>query len=136
MDVSHRHLLIHPLVWNQEEERDMRALFLRDFVADAWIGIYHQERGRTQKLRFDLLVYLTGPYDWRDEIGDVLDYDHLRQGILGILAAGHINLLETLAERVVAMCFAHPQAAAVHLQITKLEAHGDCLVGYETRRKR
>ena len=39
-------------------------------------------------------------------------------------------------ERIVAFCFGYPQVGGVHLQITKLEAHDDCEVGYETRRRR
>ena len=136
MDLNDQLMHIHPLVWSREEENDLRALFIRDLVADAHVGVYHQEQGRTQKLRFNLCVYLQPPFDWSDRLQDVLDYDKLRRGILDILAAGHINLLETLAERIVGMCFAHQQVAAVQLQIVKLEAHGDCQVGYETRRKR
>ena len=48
----------------------------------------------------------------------------------------HINLLETLGERIVQMCFGHAQVHGVHLQITKPEAHGDCEVGFETMRRR
>ena len=136
MDMNEQIMLIHPLVWNREEERDVRALFVRDLVARAQIGAHHGEKGRTQALRFNLCVYLQPPFDWADRLEDVLDYDRLRQGILDILAGGHINLLETLAERIVEMCFAHAQVQGLHLQIAKLEAHGDCQVGYETRRRR
>src|SRR5262249_23073748 len=80
--------------------------------------------------------YLGPPYDWGDRLEDVLDYDRLRQGILDILAGGHIKLLETLGERVVEMCFAFAQVDGGHLQIVKLEAHADCEVGDETRRPR
>lgn len=116
--------------------RDLRALFLRNFEAPARIGIYPGEQGREQRLRFDLCVQLRPPYDWHDRIDDVLDYDRLRQGILDLLAAGHINLLETLGERILALCFGFRQVHAVHLQITKLEAHADCEVGIELRRRR
>ncbi len=34
------------------------------------------------------------------------------------------------------MCFAYPQVRGVHLQIAKLEAHQDCVVGYEALRRR
>ena len=72
-------------------------------------------------------------------IGNEVDeraYDRLRQGILDIVVQGHIRLIETLGGRIVEMCFVHPQVDGVHLQIVKVEAHGDCEVGYETRRRR
>ncbi len=136
MDMNEPLLHIHPLVWREDDVRDVRALFVRNFVVPAHIGVNHGEEGRTQKLRFNLCVYLRGPFEWGDRLADVLDYDCLRQGILDILAGGHIKLLETLGERVVAMCFGFAQVEGVHLQIAKLEAHGDCEVGYETRRRR
>jgi 7,8-dihydroneopterin aldolase/epimerase/oxygenase len=136
MDMRERVMLIHPLVWRDEEARDVRALFLKDFVLPARIGAHCAEEGRTQRLRLNLCVYLQPPFDWHDRLGDVLDYDRLRQGILDIVAQGHIRLIETLGGRIVEMCFGHAQVEAVHLQIVKLEAHGDCEVGYETRRRR
>lgn len=129
-------LHLHPLVWNREEDQDVRALFLRDFVVAARIGVYPHEQDRTQRLRFNLGVELRPPFDWHDRLDDVLDYDRLRHGILEILAAGHINLLETLGERIVALCFGYAQVQALHLRIEKLEAHEDCIVGYEVRRRR
>ena len=136
MKMNEQLMLIHPLVWNREDERDVRALFLRDLRVPAYIGVNHQEQGRTQQLRINLCVYLQPPFEWGDRLTDVLDYDRLRQGILDIIGQGHINLLETLGERIVQMCFSHAQVHGVHLQINKPEAHDDCEVGYETAVKR
>ncbi len=136
MDMNEPLLHLHPLVWKSEDERDVRALFIRDLVVPARIGVYPQEKGRTQPLSFNLCVYLQPPFEWHDRLEEVLDYDGLRQGILDIVGAGHINLLETLAERIVELCFGYPQVQGLHLTIAKLEAHRDCVVGYETRRKR
>jgi len=136
MKMNEQVMLIHPLVWSREEERDVRALFVRELVVDAHVGVCHHEQGATQKLRINLCAYLRPPYEWNDRLEDVLDYDRLRQGILALLSRGHINLLETLGERIVEMCFAHHQVQGVHLQVTKLEAHEDCEVGYETLRRR
>ncbi len=136
MKMNEQLMLIHPLVWTHEEEQDVRALFLRDLRVPARIGVNHSEQGRTQQLRINLCAYLCPPFEWGDQLADVLDYDRLRQGILDLIAQGHINLLETLGERIVQMCLAYPQVHGVHLQIAKLEAHDDCEVGYETMRKR
>jgi 7,8-dihydroneopterin aldolase/epimerase/oxygenase len=136
MQMNEQVMLIHPLVWSREEQRDVRALLLRDFKVPAQIGVNHQEQGRTQVLRINLCAYVGAPASESDQISDVLDYDKLRGGILDIIAAGHINLLETLGERIVQMCFGYSQVHGVHLQIAKPEAHADCEVGYETMRKR
>src|SRR5262245_54516022 len=136
MDMHARVMLIHPLVWRDQEARDVRALFLKDFVLPARIGVRGSEEGRTQQLRLNVCVYLRPPFDWHDRIDEVLDYDRLRDGILEIVAQGHIRLIETLGGRIVDMCFRHSQVEGVHLQIVKLEAHTDCEVGYETWRRR
>lgn len=136
MDMKESLLSIHPLVRRRDDEDDVRALFLRNFVAEARVGVYDHEQGRLQQVRFDLEVQLRPPLELRDRLEDVLDYDRLRQGILDILAAGHVNLLETLAERILAMCFSHREVAAAQLRICKLQAHNDCEVGYEVRRRR
>lgn len=136
MDMKEPLYQLHPLVWNREDDRDVRALIIRDLVIPADIGVYPQEQGHPQNLRFDLRIELQPPFEWHDRLEEVLDYDKLRQGILDIVNAGHINLLETLAERIVAMCFEYPQVQGLRLQIAKLEAHRDCVVGYETQRRR
>lgn len=135
MDLMEPILNIHPLARRREDESDLRTLFLRNFMAQARVGVYDHEHGRGQQVRFDLEVSLRPPAELRDRLQDVLDYDCLRQGILDIVAAGHVNLLETLAERILAMCFGHPEVVAVQLRITKLQAHDDCEVGYEVRRR-
>ncbi len=116
-------MLIHPLVWNREEERDVRALFVRDLVVPARIGVHHQEQARTQKLRLEPVrvpapaLRLARPPGERPRLRPPAA-GHPRPP-----RAGHINLLETLGERIVQMCFAYPQVQGVHLQIAKLEAH-------------
>lgn len=116
---------------------EVRALFLRNFTVQARVGAHDHERGARQRVRLDLTAYLaTDAPDPGDRLAAVLDYDRLRQGVLDILGAGHINLLETVAERVCAMCFAHPQVRAVALCIAKPDAHPDCEVGYELHRVR
>jgi len=136
MNLPERMPHLEPVSREVDESLDERALFIRDLVVPAQIGAYQREQGRLQKLRLDLRVTLRPPFDWHDRLDDVLNYDLLRQGILDIVAAGHIHLLETLAERIVDLCFSHAKVKGVHLQIAKLEAHGDCIVGYETRRGR
>lgn len=136
MDIREPLLHLHPATGRHDDGDDMRALFLRNFVTPAQLGVYAHEHGRDQRVRIDLAVQLQPPFDWHDRLEDVLDYDRLRQGVLDILAGGHINLLETLGERILTMCFSYPEVAAVNLGITKLEAHADCEVGYEIRRRR
>ncbi len=56
-----------------------------------------------------------------DDIGRTFDYDVITNGIKSIIARGHINLVETLAEEVAQHCLAHPRVARVTVSIEKLD---------------
>jgi len=47
-----------------------------------------------------------------DALSGVLNYAPIVAGIKAIAAAGHINLVETLAERIIDFCFAERRVAA------------------------
>ncbi len=97
-------------------------VFMHDLVLDVEIGVYTHEKGVTQRVRFTVDVDLlpaTGALD--DDIGRAFDYDTIIGGIKAIVARGHINLVETLAEEVAEHCLAHPRAASVTVRIEKLD---------------
>jgi dihydroneopterin aldolase len=95
---------------------------LRDHVVAAEIGAFQQERGLTQRLRFNLAVELRPQAGAAtDDVDLVLSYDRLTEAIAAELAAERLNLLETLAERIAARILAEPQALRVFLRIEKLD---------------
>jgi dihydroneopterin aldolase len=97
-------------------------VFMHDLVLDAEIGVYTHEKGVTQRVRFSVDVDLLPPaLALEDDIGRAFDYDTIIKGIKAILARGHINLVETLAEEVAAHCLAHRRAARVTVRIEKLD---------------
>ena len=111
-------------------------VFMHDLVLDVEIGVYTHEKGVTQRVRFTVDVDLlpaTGALD--DDIGRAFDYDTIIGGIKAIVARGHINLVETLAEEVAAHCLAHPRAATVTVRIEKLDK-GPGAVGVEIVRQK
>ena len=97
-------------------------VFIRDLVLDVEIGVYKNEKGVTQPVRFSVDVdVLPVAGSVEDDIGRAFDYDMIVKGIKDIVARGHINLVETLAERVASHCLAHPRAARVAVRIEKLD---------------
>jgi dihydroneopterin aldolase len=101
------------------------------------IGVHHNEKGVTQRVRFSVDIDVapsTGALD--DDIARTLDYDYVINGIKEIIARGHINLVETLAEEVARHCLTHPRTAWVKVVIEKLDKDPGA-VGVEiVRRKR
>ncbi len=111
-------------------------VFVHDLVLDAEIGVYSHEKGVTQRARFsvDIEVAPSGEAV-EDEISRVLDYDTIIATIKGILAEGHINLVETLADEIATRCLAHPRAALVRVKIEKLDKEPGA-VGVEIVRRK
>lgn len=102
--------------------RAFDRVFMHDLVLDVEIGVYTHEKGVTQRVRFSVDVDLIpATAALNDDIGRAFDYDTIINGIKDIVASGHINLVETLAERIARHCLAHPRAARVAVKIEKLD---------------
>lgn len=109
---------------------------LRDYVVEAEIGAFQQERGRRQHLRFNIVVEVSPeavPLD--DDVDRILSYDRLTEAIGAELSGERINLLETLAERVAARILAEPRALRAFVRIEKID-RGPYDLGVEIVRAR
>ena len=96
------------------------AVFVEGLAIQAEIGLYPHERGRTQPLVVDGELELT-PAETRD-IHDAGNYETLAARARALAASGHIELVETFAERLAADCLDHPRALAVRVRVRKPEA--------------
>jgi dihydroneopterin aldolase len=102
--------------------KDLDRVFVHDLVLDVEIGVYTHEKGVTQRVRFSVDVDLIpAARALNDDIREAFDYDIIIKGIKTIVARGHINLVETLAEEVAKLCLAHPRAQSVRIMIEKLD---------------
>ena len=109
---------------------------LRDHVIEVDIGAFQQERGQRQRIRFNVVVEVrpqSGPL--RDDVDRILSYDKVTEAIDAELAAGRLNLLETLAERVAERILAEPQAMRAFVRVEKLD-RGPYALGVEIVRSR
>ena len=109
---------------------------LRDHITEAEIGAFQQERGTTQRLRFNVVVEVepfTGALD--DDVDRILSYDRVTEAIAHELRAERLNLLETLAERIAERILLEPQAMRAFVRIEKLD-RGPGALGVEIVRTR
>ena len=107
---------------NASAARALDRVFMHDLVLDVEIGVYTHEKGVTQRVRFSVDVdVLPAAVALEDNIGRAFDYDTIIKGIKDIIARGHINLVETLADDVARHCLDHPRASSVHVKIEKLD---------------
>lgn len=105
----------------------IRHVFLRDMVMPASIGIYPHEHAATQRVRInvDLGVDDTEEAIGRDELPRVVDYEKVANAVRGIVAAGHVRLAETLAERIATACLADKRVRLARIRVEKLDIFAD-----------
>ncbi len=117
----------------------MRRVFLRDMLLEARIGVLAHEHGVTQRIRVNVEVAVDeengGPA--RDELALVVDYARLADIVRRTVAAGHVKLVELLAERIAADAFFDRRIATVRVRVEKLDVFPDMeAVGVEIERSR
>ncbi|NAZ35782.1 dihydroneopterin aldolase [Rubellimicrobium sp. CFH 75288] len=96
-------------------------IHLRDHIREVEIGAFQGERGRLQRLRFDLVAEVDRQGPVEDDVDRILSYDCLTEAIDAALAEERVNLLETLAERIAAGILRHRAAARAHVRVDKLD---------------
>ena len=75
------------------------------------------------------------PAPGRDAIDDVVSYDDVVAGIRQLVGSEHINLVESLAERIVEFCLEDERVVRAKVIVEKLDVLGDdTTVGVEIER--
>ncbi len=118
--------------------RPRRRVFVRDLVLAAEIGVHGHEHGQTQPvcINVDLLADDQGAPE-PEGIGQVVCYEAVVTAIRHIVSGGHIQLVETLAERIAEACLADGRVAAVRIRVEKPAAITEAAgVGVEITRFR
>ncbi len=120
-----------------DARRRIRHVFVRDLELDANIGVYHRERGQTQPVRINVdLTVEEGDVLLEDQLANVVDYGAVVDGIKEILAGGHLNLVETLAERIAEFCLSDERVRVARVRIEKLKVVAEAKsVGVEIERE-
>jgi len=120
-----------------DAKKRIRHVFVRDLELDANIGVHRHEKGKLQPVRINVDLTVE---EFEGEVGDrlanVVDYEAVVDGIKAILAGGHLNLVETLAERVAAHCLGDKRVKVARVRIEKLKVIAEAQsVGVEIERE-
>ena len=117
----------------------LRRVFIRDMVLAASIGVYPHEQSARQRIRvnIDLLVpEVSNAGIGADELNRVVNYERVAQSVRRIVAAGHVMLVETLAERIAAACLADHRVELARVRVEKLDVFADAAAaGVEIERR-
>jgi len=111
---------------------DLDRILVRDLELLARIGIYAHEEAQAQPVRINLELEAERG---GDGLG-VVCYAEVAETVRALLAAGHIRLVEELAEQIAAACLDDPRVHAARVRIEKLNAvAGAAGVGVEIFRR-
>ncbi|WP_293372387.1 dihydroneopterin aldolase [Phenylobacterium sp.] len=95
----------------------MTRVFVTGLKVQAEIGVYKHEIGRVQPLVVD--VELDVPTAGADRLSDTLNYETILTAARAIAGAGHIELVETFAERLAHACLADPRVTQARVRVEK-----------------
>lgn len=96
-------------------------IFIRNLELLARIGIHGHEQGMPQPVRINVeLEAEASPRE--DKVEEVVDYETITNTIREIVASGHINLAETLAERIAETCLSDSRVTKARVRVEKLHA--------------
>jgi dihydroneopterin aldolase len=124
--------------------RATRHMFVRDLTLAASIGVYAHEHEVRQRVRInlDLAVIDDGAAKTsraavgEDQLARVVDYEAIVTRTRALVAAGHVQLVETLAERLAETCLTDPRVVSVRVRVEKLDVFTDAAsVGVEIERR-
>ncbi len=124
--------------------RATRHMFIRDLVLPAAIGVHAHEHGVRQRVRvnLDLAVAddgaqnLSRPPVGQDDLSRVVDYEAIVNRVRALVAAGHVQLVETLAERLAETCLQDVRVLVARVRVEKLDVFADAIsAGVEVERR-
>jgi dihydroneopterin aldolase len=121
-----------------DAETLIQHVFIRDLTLPALIGIYIHEKENPQPIRINLdLAVKANMTANKDRLADVVSYEEIADGVRKLIASGHVNLVETLAQQIADMCFRHKRVQTVRVRVEKLAVFEDAVsAGVEIERHR
>ena len=123
------------LAGGEDKEEDLDRIFVRDFVIETEIGAYDFERGRRQRVAFDVEALIRRVPPGANDMRAIFSYDVIMDAIRIVAAQGHHDFVEGLAEAVATLVLAHERARVVKIVARKLDVI-DGAVGVEIVRRR
>jgi dihydroneopterin aldolase len=115
--------------------RGESRVFVRDLMMTAKIGLHQHERLAEQRVRINIDLTVADNPAIDDDYDNVVCYGGLVTGVRRVIGAGHVNLAETLAERIAEMCLEDRRVLSARVRVEKLDVFPEAAsVGVEIER--
>ncbi|MTJ79948.1 MAG: dihydroneopterin aldolase [Telmatospirillum sp.] len=105
----------------------LRHVFVHDLTLTASIGVYTHEKVEKQRVRInlDLSVREDETPVREDDLASVVCYERVVSGVRRLVDSGHVNLVETLAERIATLCLEDRRVRLARVRVEKLDVFPD-----------
>lgn len=105
-----------------DKQQNLRHIFVHGLKLKASIGVYDHEKTRKQMVIISVDLAVTENTPHNDDIEYVVCYKTIVNKIEAYIEAGHVQLVETMAEQIADICLQNPQVKRVLVKIEKPEA--------------
>ncbi|TDB99636.1 dihydroneopterin aldolase [Micromonospora fluostatini] len=86
-------------------------------------GVYDFERAQGQDFVVDAVLHLDlAPAARTDDVADTVHYGELADGLVAVVTGEPVNLIETLADRLLDVCLADPRVVTATVTVHKPQA--------------
>ena len=102
--------------------RGLRHVFVNRLAVEASIGIHPHERENKQTIWLTIDAGVLEDSATPEAIGDVVCYEDMCRIATALASDGHIDLVETLAERIADRLMEDPRLIQIRVQIEKPQA--------------
>jgi len=92
-------------------------VFVRGLKVEAEVGVYAHERGKTQPLIVDVELDVTTVH--AERLAQTVNYETIATAARELAAEGHIELVETFAERLAERCLVDPRVTRARVRVEK-----------------
>ena len=123
---------------NQNSQFKQYRVFIKNLILDASIGIHDYEKKKKQKISISLeLDVKDNISQLKQKIENFVSYEIIIQKLKKLVLKKHIDLLETLAEKILKICFEDDRILSIKLKLEKIEVFKETdSVGIEIFRER
>lgn len=112
------------------------TIILDSLAAMIRLGIHpHEAEPQPVRVSVELTVAYSAPPS-EDRIGEVLDYDFVRAGILAMAAERRFALQETLCDTIATLCLGDERVTQARVRTMKTDVYPDAGIGCEIVRRR
>ena len=96
-------------------------VLIKDLILNASVGIYPNEKNRTQKVRFNISITAKDNIKTKNDISELVSYEDVIKNVKNVINKGHTPLIENLAHNIAEKCLINKKILRIEIMIEKLE---------------